>query len=190
MKRVFLIGDSIRIGYDSMVREMLLNRAQLYWVQDNAQYTYHTLRRVHEWAKTDCDPASIDVVHWNNGLWDVLRLFGDEPLVPVDAYTSALERIARRLKTVFPNAQIIFALTTSVIQDRMNPDFFRRNSDIEAYNAAARQVMERLDIPVNDLYTVAARMSPDWHSPDGTHFTPEGYQCLAEQVARKIEEYL
>ena len=31
MKRIFLIGDSIRLGYDGYVRELMQDEAQLYW---------------------------------------------------------------------------------------------------------------------------------------------------------------
>ena len=186
MKKIFLIGDSIRIGYDSIVREMMENEAQLYWSNDNARFVAHTLRYAHEWAKSDCDPEKIDIVHWNNGLWDALHVLGEDPQTPVDEYRNGLKRIVGRLRKVFPNAKIIFALTTFVIEERMNDQFFRRNHEIELYNAAAREVMAEEGVQVNDLYTVAKEMPLDWHSPDGTHFTEEGYRALAEAVVRAL----
>ncbi len=191
MKKVFLIGDSIRIGYDLHVKELLEGRAQLYWVEDNARFVAYTLRYAHEWARHDCDPGSIDVVHWNNGLWDALHVLGDsEAQTPLEEYRTGLRRIARRLKLLFPNAQIIFGLTTSVIRERMSPQFYRTNEEIGRYNAIAREVMAQEGVAVNDLYAVAAAMSDDWHSKDGTHFTEEGYRALAEAVARALEPYL
>jgi hypothetical protein len=53
-------------------------------------------------------------VHWNNGLWDVLRLFGDEPFTEINYYGESLKRIYKRIRFLFPNAKIIFALSTSV----------------------------------------------------------------------------
>lgn len=44
MKRIFLIGDSIRIGYDQYVRELMADAAQLYWSDDNARFVGYTLR--------------------------------------------------------------------------------------------------------------------------------------------------
>lgn len=186
MKRIFLIGDSIRIGYDSLVREMMSEEAQLYWSSDNARFAGYTLRYVHEWAKNDCDPEKIDIVHWNNGLWDALHVLGDDAQTPIDEYRNGLKRIGRRIRKVFPNAKIIFALTTSVIEERMSDQFYRRNSEIEAYNAAAREVMAEEGIEIDDLYTVAKKMPDDWHAPDGTHFTEEGYKALAEAVVRAL----
>ena len=191
MKRIFLIGDSIRVGYDSHVRALLEDRAQLYWPNDNARFAHYTLRYAQDWACQDCDPERIDVVHWNNGLWDVLHLMDDEtPQTPPDEYRRCLTRIARRLKRIFPNARIVFALTTSVVEERMAPHFHRYNAEIEAYNAAAREVMAQEGIAVDDLYAVSVAMPLDWHSPDGTHFTEEGYRALAEAVAKALEPYL
>ena len=82
MKRIFLIGDSIRIGYDQYVRELMVDTAQLYWPDDNARFVGYTLRYLHEWAGHDCDPKSIDVVHWNNGLWDALHVLGEDAQTP------------------------------------------------------------------------------------------------------------
>ena len=50
MKNIFLIGDSIRQGYDSIVRDMMADRAQIYWSDDNARFIQYTQRYVHEWA--------------------------------------------------------------------------------------------------------------------------------------------
>lgn len=191
MKRIFLIGDSIRLGYDSYVKENLIGKAQLYWVEDNARFVQYTLRNISEWTKKDCDPALIDLVHWNNGLWDILRLFGDETLISLEEYERYLRRIIKRLRLIFPNAKICFALTTQVVEDRFtNSDFKRLNKDIEAYNAAALRVMEEENIPVDDLYTVSAQMPVDDHSLDGTHFTPAGYATLGKAVAEFLEGQL
>ena len=190
MKKVFLIGDSIRIGYDSIVRELMQDEAQLYWSQDNARFSAYTYRYASEWAQEDCDAKSIDVVHWNNGLWDALHLFGDEAQTTFDEYRTDLTRIARRLKKLFPNAKIIFALTTSVVEERMGGGFYRRNAEIERFNAIAREVMAQEGVEIDDLYTVAREMSVDWHAQDGTHFTEEGYRALAEAVADCLRKYL
>lgn len=48
----------------------------------------------------------INVVHWNNGLWDVLRLFGDEPFTEINYYGETLKRIHKRIKLLFPNGII------------------------------------------------------------------------------------
>ena len=199
MKKIYLIGDSIREGYDQFVQEELAGKALVYWSADNARYVWYTLRALWDWTQpawdsmwTSCgfDPKEIDIVHWNNGLWDALHMLGDETQTSYEEYRHGLERIIRRLKVIFPNAQITFALSTSVIESRMSEIFYRRNAEIEQYNEIARQVMARENIPIDDLYAVATQMSDDWHAADGTHYTKEGFQALGHAVAQFLESLL
>ena len=112
----------------------------MYGPDENCRFAQYTLRYLHEWAAS-VPREEIDVVHWNNGLWDVLRLYGDEPLTPLEVYGDMLRRVYKRIRYLFPNARIIFALSPSVIEE---------------YNRKAKEVMEELGVGVNDLYSVSA----------------------------------
>ena len=89
------------------------------------------------------------------------------------------------MKKLFPNAKIIFALSTAVIESRARDDFFRFNSDIEKYNEAAKRVLEPNGVIINDLYTLSTELGEKHHS-DWVHFNDEGSKILAEAVAKKI----
>ena len=198
MKNVFLIGDSIRYGavsnpdyqtenspgYGVYVKEMLDGVANVYAPDENCRFAQYTLRYLYDWSKAiECD--KIDVVHWNNGLWDVLRINGDEPLTPIDVYELMLARVYDTLKKLFPNAKIIFALSTSVIESWARPDFMRYNSEIEKYNEAARAVLTKKGAIINDLYAVSLSLGEDMHA-DWVHFNDEGSKILADAVYEKI----
>ena len=188
MKTVFLMGDSIRMGYDRYVRGVLAGEAVVYYPSENCRFAQYVLRYAHEWIEKECNPACVDVVHGNAGLWDVRRLYGEEPLLPIAQYANFLERIAARIFRVCPNARQIFALTTPVVEEQfMHPEqFMRLNKDIEAYNYAACNVMERLGVVVNDLYS-AAKALPKSAWSDSTHlYTPLGTHALGDAVARAI----
>ena len=83
MKKIFLIGDSIRygfgdearrnLGYGIHMREKLEGRAEVYYPNDNCRFLQYILRYLHEWARVCPDRSQIDIVHWNNGLWDAAR---------------------------------------------------------------------------------------------------------------------
>ena len=186
MKNIYLIGDSIRFGaqtspgYGVYVKEKLEGRANVYAPGENCRFAQYTLRYLHEWAN-DIDREKIDIVHWNNGLWDVLRLFGDEPLTEIETYGIMLKRVYKRIKFLFPNAKVIFALSTAVIEEWGNPDFFRYNREIEQYNNKAREVMTELGVEVNDLYSLSAGFDNSLHS-DWVHFGEEGSKILADKV--------
>lgn len=193
MKNVLLLGDSIRygipsklIGYGVLVEEKLKGIANVYAPDDNCRFAQYTLRYIHDWAKK-VERESIDVIHWNNGLWDVLRLDFDEPLTPIDTYVYMLERVWRMLRKLFPNAKIIFALSTAVIEEKARPEFFRYNADIEAYNAAARARMEALGVEINDLYEITKGLDMEYHA-DWVHFNDKGSAILADAVVKKIQE--
>ncbi len=190
MKHVFLIGDSIRIGYDRYVREQLEGTAEVYWPQDNARFTQYTLRFVHQWAREECDPEKIDIVHWNNGLWDVIHILGDDAQTSIEEYVHYLERILKRIRQIFPNAKVIFALTTSVVEEYMGTDAYRRNEEICAYNAAAMEMMRREGVEIDDLYTVSAQMPTEYRTSEGTHFTEEGYKLLGVKAAECVRQLL
>ena len=198
MKNVFLIGDSIRYGaisnpdyqtanspgYGIYVAEMLNGVANVYAPNDNCRFAQYTLRYLYDWSK-DVDCEGIDVVHWNNGLWDVLRINGDEPLTPVCVYEAMLVRVYNMIKKLFPNAKIIFALSTAVVEEWARPDFKRYNADIEKYNEAAIRALGNKDVIINDLYSISKDFDNGLHA-DWVHFNDEGSKILASAVCDKI----
>lgn len=197
MKNVFLIGDSIRFGagnvspgYGIYVKEMLKDVANVYAPSENCRFAEYTLRALFDWhLRLKKENIKIDLIHWNNGLWDVLRLHGDEPLTPCDVYVYYLRRIHSMLKKLFPEAKIIFALSTSIIEAKASADFCRFNADIEQYNEAAKALMEELGVPVNDLYSVSKGIDDSLHC-DFVHYGKEGSEILARAVTKKILEEL
>jgi hypothetical protein len=186
MKSIFLIGDSIRFGangnggYGVYVKEKLQGIANVYAPDENCRFAQYTLRYLHEWTR-DIPKKEIDVVHWNNGLWDVLRLFDDDPLTDIEAYGVMLKRIHKRIKILFPNAKIIFALSTSVNEEKASPGCIRYNKDIEEYNQKAIEVMNELNVEINDLYSVSRSFDNSLRT-DWVHYGPVASQILADKV--------
>ena len=186
MKKIVLIGDSIKMGYVDYVRDALKGVAEVYSPEENCRYSLNVLRFAHEWKKKGAWPDDVDLVHWNAGLWDALELFGDEPLMPIDAYERVIPRIDRRLRVLFPKAKIVFATSTAVLEDKCKPEFRRHNATIEAYNAAACRALAPTDAAINDLYLPSSRCPESFHS-DAVHFyTPEGTDLLGRQVLATI----
>ena len=198
MKNIYLIGDSIRFGYHEgkktspgygiYVKEKLKGKANVYAPNENCRFAQYTLRYLHEWANA-IPKAEIDVVHWNNGLWDVLRLFGDEPFTEINYYGESLKRIYKRIRFLFPNAKIIFALSTSVKEEWGNKDFFRYNCEIELYNQKAVEVLSPLGVQFNDLYSITKTFDDTLHS-DWVHYGEEGSKILADAVIKKCLEIM
>ena len=49
MKKVVLIGDSIRMGYDKYVKDALENTAEVFYPPENCRFAEYVLRYAHEW---------------------------------------------------------------------------------------------------------------------------------------------
>lgn len=182
MKKIVLIGDSIRMGYDKYVREKLDGQAEVLFPEDNCQFAMYVFRYIHEWKANYGWGDDVDLIHWNSGLWDILHLFGDDVFTPPEQYRELLCRIDKRIRLIFPKAKIVFALSTPVQEEKFGPQFYRKNADIEQYNAIAREVFAGTDVEIDDLYSVMQNAPAECWS-DMTHFyTPAGTERIGEAV--------
>ncbi|MBQ7387072.1 MAG: SGNH/GDSL hydrolase family protein [Clostridia bacterium] len=190
MKKVVLMGDSIRMGYDKYVKEALEGVAEVYYPSENCKFAQYTYRFAHEWKKDGNFPTDADLVHWNAGLWDLIELGGDEPISTLDYYTNIIARVDKRLRRLYPNAKMVFATSTPVLEAKCRPDFRRHNSIIEQYNAAAIKALEGTGTIINDLYSIAAKAPESYHSDAVHYYTKEGTQLLGGQVLSVISNEL
>lgn len=181
MKKILLIGDSIRMGYDKAVKKTLEGRAEVYFPEENCRFASYVLRYLHEY-KSELVHDEVDVIHWNAGLWDNLRLFGEDPHTPLEIYAYYIDRICVRIQKCFPNAKVIFATSTHVLSDKMDANFKRYNEDIESYNAVAVEIVRKYGFEVNDLYAVSASLPDEAHSDAVHYYTPIGTEVFTNQV--------
>ena len=186
MKKILLLGDSIRLGYDRYVEMAFEGCAEVYYPKENCRYITNLIRGLPEWAK-ECG-AEVDCVHWNAGLWDVRYLEDGERLTPIEAYGICIDRACRMIRAFFPKAKVVFATSTAVDEGAFGDFIKRYNADIEAYNAVAAEVVARHGFGVNDLYAVTRPLGAEYHS-DATHYyTVGGTKLLTEAVVRVLEE--
>ena len=114
MKKIVLLGDSIRMGYDKYVKEALAGSAEVLYPKENCKFALNILRCIVEWKRDGGWGDDVDLVHWNAGLWDCVEVDGDDPLTPLAWYEETVARVDKRLRAFFPKAKIIFATSTSV----------------------------------------------------------------------------
>ena len=192
MKKVLLLGDSIRMGYDDYVKEMLDGECEVYYSEDNGRFTVYTLWQANQMFRTH---GSFDVVHWNNGSWDMnTEAPMDGSMIPLDEYTYYLRRIARTLKGW--GAKVIFATTpplfetASAVDEQTGANIGYNNELVKTYNAAAKAVMDEEGVLVNDLYELCLQGEKYYKCPDMLHLTEEGYRHCAAQACEYIRKYL
>ena len=157
MKNLLLIGDSTRMGYDKSVKRSLENKVNVIFPKENCRFAAYVLRYFHEFLG-EIPGEDIDVIHWNAGLWDCLRLFEEEPQTPIDVYAYYIERICTRMKKLCPNAKVIFASSVSVLSESMDKNFKRYNEEIKQYNDSAIKVVRKYGFQINDLYSLSTSL--------------------------------
>ncbi|HAV64329.1 MAG TPA: SGNH/GDSL hydrolase family protein [Verrucomicrobiales bacterium] len=179
---VLLIGDSISIGYTLPVRELLAGKADLFRIPENGGPTANGLAKLNSWLGTN----QWDVIHFNWGLHDLKFMPGGRRQVPLDDYEQNLEKLVARLKKT--GATLIWCSTTPVPPGRLNPP--RLVGDDVIYNLAARRIMERHGIAINDLYSFALARQAEIQNPADVHFSREGSAILGRAVAFSIRNAL
>ena len=178
MKKVVLIGDSIRlIGYGKPVAERLSDSFEVWQPDDNCRFAQYTLRGLWEWKD---GIRGADIIHWNNGLWDVCEIFGDGEFTPIDEYVSTMLRVARLFKE--RASTVIFATTTPVRPENTH----NKNEVIEAYNAALVPKLREIGIIINDLYTPLAADLYKYIGNDTIHLSEDGIALCADMVTEVI----
>jgi acyl-CoA thioesterase-1 len=182
LPRVLLIGDSISIGYTVPTRKLLAGKANVHRIAENGGPTTNGLQKIDKWL----GEGKWDVIHFNWGLHDLKMDASSKHQVPLADYEKDLRSLVKRLKAT--NAKLIWASTTPVPEGKVNPP--RKDSDVVAYNAVAKRIMEENGVAIDDLYAFAEPMLEKIQMPVNVHFTAKGSEALAERVAASIQEAL
>jgi len=191
MKKVLLLGDSIRMGYDDAVKEILHGKCEVYFdAEDNGRFSAYTLWQMNQLFRRY---GRFDVVHWNNGYWDMnIEAPMVEPIHPVDEYVHFLKRILAEIRR--NGARPVFATTTPVLSAGAAADvagtgamsISYNNEWVKKYNDAAKALMKAENVTVNDLCQLCEEDPYYFKCEDLLHLTPKGYRRCAEQTAACI----
>lgn len=182
--KVTLLGDSIRLGaggdvhgYGMETAELLKPDFEVFQPEENCRFAKHTLRGLYDWEEF---MRGSRIVHWNNGHWDVCRLFGDGTFSSDDEYVECMLRIATILKSRYD--AVIFATTTPVNDEYQ----YNKNSDIVRFNSLVVPELEKIGVVINDLHSLVAQDVHKYIGPDMIHLSDEGVDVCAHAVAEKI----
>ncbi len=172
--RVLYIGDSIsiptRAKLNALFGETL--RVDGFASSKAADHPYFA-RTVRLFALQQKAPYR--AVLFNNGLhgWH---------LDDTEEYPRHYEKTLSELREIFPRSAFILLLTTPTADAATD-------ARVRERNRAAERIAETYGCRVIDLYRAAPDL-PSYLSPDGVHFTDEGYRHLAETVAAVLKETL
>lgn len=187
---VFLIGDSIRRGYCATTKEMLADRAEVFYVDDNCRSSQNIIFSMKKWANKFNDTELVDLVLFNCGQWDVARWNGHAlPLTSESEYARNLQIIVDELRVFFPNARLIFATTSPMNPDGSNGVNPRTNADVDRYNELAVQVMRKNEIEIADVNGFMREWDSSYYT-DSCHLTKDAFAMLGKYIADMIEPYI
>ena len=181
MIKVTLLGDSIRmIGYGLKVPTLLGENFEVFQPNENCRFAKYTLRGLFDWEQ---NMSGSQIVHWNNGLWDICNLFEDGLFTSESEYVENMLRIADILIARYD--KVIFATTTPVTMQNRHI----KNTDIERYNTLLVPLLKEKGIIINDLYQlVSTNIDKYIRKDDNVHLSDEGVKVCAEQVADTIRK--
>ncbi len=182
--KVLLLGDSIRMSYEPLVREALKDAADVAGPTDNCAFSLYTLQSVERWLDELGPP---DIIHWNNGIHDSGHNADRSPKqIPLVAYATTIEYLLQLLQGT--GARIVWATTTPVHPTRPFPTegWSWMNEEIDVYNAVALEIMSRYEIPVNDLHAVVVADPDKYLAEDQLHLSEAGQAACAEAVVEAL----
>lgn len=189
LPRVLLLGDSISIGYTLPVRALLKVKANVHRPPENCASTRAGLRDLDKWLGT----GKWDVIHFNWGLHDLKYVDENGQLadkakgkqfVPLEEYEKNLTTLVERLQKT--GATLIWCSSTPVPEGTQG----RVAGEETRYNEVALKIMKQKGVAVDDLWAFAKPRLAKIQLPANAHYSSEGSQELAKQVASEIEKAL
>ncbi len=186
--KIILIGDSIRMGYQSRVMAQLRGRADVWAPKENCGHTLRIRENLQSWV-IDQRP---DVVHFNSGIHDLGWMDGERVArFTAGEYVRSLRIIIERMRQG-TQAKLIFATTTPILapcDPSLPNDRCKVPPIVARYNTAAVALMQSLKVPVNDLYREIIRAGVnDCIGPDKIHMTDLGNETLAAAVMKAVSK--
>ncbi len=184
LKRVFVIGDSISLGYTPFVKTKLDGIATVQHNEGNARNSSWTNAYLDQWL---AQVGQQDVITWNNGMWDCIGSTGWFYGTSQGIYEQNLKDVAQRL--VATGAKIIYFTTTEIPTGQIN---FTPGCELSK-NASAQAVLPGLGVTVKDLYTDSLAYTDlhvDFNLLSNVHWTDAGSDRLSDFVVSAINQAL
>jgi hypothetical protein len=184
---VLIIGDSISIGYTSIVKDSLGTTVNLEHNRGNAGSSKKGKDSVESWI----GKRQWDVIVFNFGLHDMLHKdaanihdINAKVTSTPEEYRENLNVIVSKLKIT--KAKLIFVTTTMVPENSSG----RKVEDPVIYNKVAQEVMKKNGIQVVDLYTPSLTIHPANSKPGNVHYSPKGSRLLSRPIINAIKAQL
>jgi lysophospholipase L1-like esterase len=189
--KILIIGDSISIGYTPFVKKYFTDKAIVMHNPGNADHTGKGLQKIREYLGNE----DWDIIQFNWGLHDLCyrhpesKSAGNRDKVhgritfSVDEYKANLDSLVRIMKEI-SDARLIFVTTTYVPE--CEPGRFAKDPII--YNKAAKEVMKKHSVLINDIYKKSISIHKKYGiGNDDVHYTDKGNENLSKLIIDFLE---
>ena len=176
LPRVLLVGDSITLGYQEKIRELLKGVCYVDYVATS--YAIDT-KMYNQLVSTFMADSNYAFIHFNHGLHGIH--------LSKKSYKSRMNKL---LSKIDKDIKLILATSTIVYREgnkRLDGAWMKR---VRERNAAVQELAEEKGYAIDDLYTVSVAIPKEYRNLDGTHYLAEGYEILAQAIAECIRKEL
>lgn len=180
LPHILIIGNSITKGYTPKVEPAFEGRAYVSRISNSKclgdPALFDELESVLKHNK-------FDIIHFNNGLHGAGYT--------EEEYDKAFPKLIKLLRKYQPDAKLIWATTTPVRCGEGMTGFTEFSDRVKVRNEIAmKHIAKAGDIIVDDLWSVVVDHPEYYAGGDGTHPVESGWEALAAQVTKVLEEAL
>lgn len=195
--KVFVVGDSISMHYGPYLEKSLTG----FFIYDRKKGSENSLDNPNGANGGDSDMVvsylnelkenpnfQTDYLVVNCGLHDIKRNSeNSNPQVSLEQYSKNLLKIISISKEL--NAKLIWINSTPVVDSVHNSKvgFIRYNEDIIKYNSESHKIMNKMKIPVIDIFTFTKKFIPEGYI-DHVHYKNEVRQKQADFIAGNLAQ--
>lgn len=197
LPKVFVVGDSISMHYGPYLEKSLTGL----FIYDRKKGSENSLDNPNGANGGDSDMVvsylnelkenpnfQTDYLVVNCGLHDIKRNSeNSNPQVSLEQYSKNLLEIISISKEL--NAKLIWINSTPVVDSIHNSKigFIRYNEDIIKYNSESLKIMNKMKIPVIDIFTFTKKFIPGGYI-DHVHYNNEVRQKQADFIAGNLAQ--
>lgn len=192
--KLLIIGDSISIGYfPYLQQELKIYNVLVAHNEGNARDTGNGLNNIKKWIGNN---KNWDIIQFNFGLWDLcyrnkdlqdsesLDKINGKLTTSIEKYKENLDSIVQTLKTL-TRAKLIYVTTTYVPEGEHG----RYSIDAVKYNDAAKEIMKKHLIMVNDIYSQSMLIHNRFgKEANNVHYSNDGYNELGKLILPTLIE--
>ncbi|MBD5247932.1 MAG: SGNH/GDSL hydrolase family protein [Barnesiella sp.] len=180
LPHILIIGNSITRGYTPKVEPQFEGRAYVGRISNSKSLGDPAL---FDELEAILKHNKFDIIHFNNGLHGAGYT--------EEEYDKAFPKLIKLLRKYQPKAKLIWATTTPVRTGDDMTGFTEFSDRVIVRNEIAKKHIEKDgNIMVDDLWAVVVDHPEYYAGGDGTHPVEAGWEALAAQVTKVLNEVL